>query len=43
MTAAGIYTLDGLVGLSFRCIVADPPRAPVRCRTWLGVLDYGNV
>ena len=26
MTAAGICTLDGLVGLSgFRCIVADPP------------------
>jgi len=30
MTAAGICTLDGLVGLSgFRCIVADPPW-PVR-------------
>lgn len=28
MTAAGICTLDGLVGLSgFRCIVADPPWA----------------
>ena len=25
MTAAGICTLDGLVGRNFRCIVADPP------------------
>ena len=25
MTAAGICTLDGLVGRDFRCIVADPP------------------
>ena len=44
MTAAGICTLDGLVGLSgFRCIVADPPwmigPPPARPRKAEGAID----
>lgn len=35
MTAAGICTLDGLVGLSgFRCIVADPPWPQPMTGSW---------